>query len=80
MNVYEISKGTIQAMKLDGPIVREPGGVDPLQDETEVESVTSIDGDNALPDLKVESEAREDENDDAVTKASDSNTEQVLKT
>ena len=53
MNVYEISKGTIQAMKPDGPIVQEPGGVDPVHDETEVKSVTSIDGDDKLLDLKV---------------------------
>ena len=41
-------------MKLDGPIVHKPGGVDPVHDETEVKSVTSIDGDDAPHDLKVE--------------------------
>ncbi len=33
MNVYEISKGTIVAMKLDGPTVHEPSRVDLVKDE-----------------------------------------------
>lgn len=80
MNVYEISKGKIEAMRLDGLTVHEPGRVDLVHDETEVESATSDDEDGELSNLKVESEAREGENDDAVTEASDSNTEQVSKT
>ena len=61
-------------MKLEGPMIRKFGGADPVHDETELESVTS-DGDDKLPALKVESEAREGEDDDAVTDASDSDNE-----
>ena len=80
MNVYEISKGMIEAMKLNGPTVHEPGRVYLVHDETEVESEASDDEDDVLSDLKVESVAREGDYDDAVTKASDSITEQVPKT
>jgi hypothetical protein len=68
-------------LKLEGNLKGEPGGVDPVHDETELESITSDDGANdILPDLKVDSEAREGEDDDAVTEASDSDDELVKKT
>ena len=66
---------TIASMKLDGPLKYKSGGVDPVHDDTEFELVTNNNGDDDLPELKVESEDREGEDDDAVTKASDSNTE-----
>jgi hypothetical protein len=49
--------------------------VDLVNDDTELDSVKSDNGDDYLPELKVESEAREDEDNDAVTKTSDSDTE-----
>eukprot|EP00804_Cyclotella_cryptica_P000019 CCRYP_013697-RA/>CCRYP_013697-RA protein AED:0.44 eAED:-0.15 QI:0/0/0/0.5/1/1/2/0/583 len=75
MAVHEISNDSIAALKLDGLGKWEPGGTDPVHDDTEIESVSS---DNQ-PDIKVESEAREGE-DDAVTEASDSDTEPERKT
>eukprot|EP00804_Cyclotella_cryptica_P028830 CCRYP_019720-RA/>CCRYP_019720-RA protein AED:0.58 eAED:0.63 QI:0/0/0/0.5/1/1/4/0/888 len=75
MAVHEISNDSIAALKLDGLGKREPGGTDPVHDDTEIESVSS---DNQ-PEIKVESEAREGE-DDAVTEASDSDTEPERKT
>jgi hypothetical protein len=74
MNVHEISQVMISSMKLEGPMKRKAGGVDPVYDDTEMESVTSKDGDDELPASQVESEAREGEDDDAVTETSDSNT------
>ena len=63
-------------MKLEGTYKKEPGGDHPVQDETELESYT----DNNQP-VKVESNAREDDDDDnAVTEASDSDDEPVVKT
>ena len=79
MNVHEISQDMIASMKLEGHMIRELGGVDPVHNETELESVTS-DSDNELPALKVESEAREGEDDDAVTEASNSNNEATMTT
>ena len=72
MKVHKISQDMIASMKLEGHMIREFGGADPVHNETELEPVTN-DGDNKLPALKVESEAREDEDDNAVTEASDSN-------
>jgi len=79
MNVHEISQDKIASMKLEGPVIRESGGADLVHDETELESVIS-DGDDKLPALKVESKAREGEDDDAVTEASDSDSELERKT
>eukprot|EP00804_Cyclotella_cryptica_P006706 CCRYP_008640-RA/>CCRYP_008640-RA protein AED:0.60 eAED:-0.00 QI:0/0/0/0.2/1/1/5/0/1261 len=75
MAVHEISNDSTAALKLDGLGQREPGGTDPVHDDTEIESVSS---DNQ-PEIKVESEFREGE-DDAVTEASDSDTEPERKT
>jgi hypothetical protein len=74
MNVHKISQDMIASMKLKGPMICKPDSVDPVHNETELELVTS-DGDDELPALKVESEAKEGEDDDAVTEASDSDNE-----
>ena len=46
MAVHEISNDTIAALKLEGPGKREPGGVDPVHDNTELESASSNNDDN----------------------------------
>ena len=74
MSVHEILQDTIAPMKLEEPLKCASGSVDPVHD-TEFDPVTSNDGDDDLPGLKVEPEAREGEDDNAVTEASDSNTE-----
>jgi hypothetical protein len=78
MNVHKISQDMIASM-IEGPTIRESGGADPVHNETELESVTS-DGGNELPAFKVKSEAREGEDDDAVTEASDSDNEAKMTT
>ena len=45
-----------------------------------MEQLTNNNGDDKLPALKVESEAREGDDDDAVTEASDSNNKPERKT
>ena len=76
MSVHEISQDTIASMKLEGAQMREPGGIDPVHDETELESYT----DDNQP-VKLESDAREgDDEDDAVTEASDSDDKPAVKT
>ena len=63
MSVCKISQDTIASMKLEGTFKKELGGVDPVNDEMELESYP----DNKQP-IKVESNAREgDDDDDAVT-------------
>ena len=51
-----------------------------MLDETESKLVTSGKGNDSPPELKVESLAKEGDNDDAVTEASDSNNQQEMKT
>ena len=80
IKVHKISQDMIASMQLEGPMICESGGVDPVHDDTELELVTSNEGNNGLPALKVESEAREGEDDDAVTEASDSDTEAKMQT
>lgn len=75
MNVHELSETMIDVMNLDGTATREPSRVDTVHDESEVKSVASDDDNDILPALKVESEAREGEDGDAVKEASDSDTE-----
>ena len=75
MSVHEILQDTIASMKLEGAHMREPGGIDPVHDETELESFL----DDNQP-VKVESDAREGDDDDAVTEASDSDDEPAIKT
>jgi hypothetical protein len=73
MNLHKILQATIASMKLEGPMIRKFGGAYPVHDKTALESLISDDGDDKLPALKVESDASEGEDDDAVTEASDSN-------
>ena len=80
MNVHKILQDMIASIKLEGHMQCKPGGVDPVHDETELELVTSNDGYNELPALKVKSEARVGDDDDAVTAASDSKMEAKTKT
>ena len=68
MGVHEISMDIIASIRLQGSVKWEPGDVDYQNDETELELVTS--------ELKVDSEARESENDDAVTEASNLNNQE----
>lgn len=77
--VHEISKNTIAALKLEGLGTREPRGVNPVHDDTELE-IESIADDDNQPVIKAESEAGEGEDDDAVTEASDLDSKPERKT
>ena len=79
MSVHEISKNTIASMPLESDN-QEPGGVDPVHDETKLEFVTSDEGNTILPEWKMELDAGEDEDKNAVMEASDSNHKPQVKT
>lgn len=54
-NIHKISKNTIDSMPLDGQNIHKPSEVNPVNEETELESITSdIISNHNLPELKVE--------------------------
>lgn len=71
----QISMDSIASKRLDGDGKHELGGFDPVHNDKELESMVGGDGDDTVPALKIESETREGEDDDAVMEASDLDTE-----